>query len=248
MFGAAVTNTFCCCTYLLPQVVKYLGYKYRLAISIYVCQLPAMKEMEKDDIDPVELWTQLRAGNADAYGRLIKIYYRELHSYGTRFTKDEELVKDCIQDLFLTIWKNRQTIGDTAFVKYYLIKSLRRLIARAMDKNKWFSLSHEPEFDAGFGTALSAENIMIRDEMLLEQSNKMRFILSKLSKRQQEVIYLRFYLDADIADIADIMSISRQSVYNLLHDALKKLKEGSGGDDSLASLMLILIGLTLFGQ
>ena len=53
---------------------------------------------------------------------------------------------------------------------------------------------------------------------------KMKKILSKLPKREQEVIYLRFYVDADVDEISDIMSLNRQSVYNLMHNALKKLK------------------------
>jgi RNA polymerase sigma factor (sigma-70 family) len=56
----------------------------------------------------------------------------------------------------------------------------------------------------------------------------MRQALSGLSKRQQEVIYLRFYVDADIDEIAEIMGLNRQSVYNLLHEGLKKLKKSSG--------------------
>jgi RNA polymerase sigma factor (sigma-70 family) len=56
----------------------------------------------------------------------------------------------------------------------------------------------------------------------------MRKVLASLSRRQQEVIYLRFYVDADLEEIAEIMSLNRQSVYNLLHDALKKLKKLSG--------------------
>ncbi len=70
----------------------------------------------------------------------------------------------------------------------------------------------------------SAENKIIIEEELSELAAKMRQVLAGLSKRQQEVIYLRFYMDADIDEIAEIMSLHRQSVYNLLHDALKRLR------------------------
>jgi RNA polymerase sigma factor (sigma-70 family) len=55
----------------------------------------------------------------------------------------------------------------------------------------------------------------------------MRKVLANLSRRQQEVIYLRFYMDADTDEIAEIMSLNRQSVYNLLHDALRRLRKVS---------------------
>jgi RNA polymerase sigma factor (sigma-70 family) len=206
----------------------------------YVCLLPAMQNND-GDINTGELWEQLRKGNAEAYGSLVKYYYQDLFKYGSSFTRDEELVKDCMQDLFLSLWKNRDTIRDTAFVKYYLLKSLRRLIARSLEKSKWFSKPVEPQFDGGFDNSLTADNILIRDEMLLEQSRRMREVLSRLSKRQQEVIYLRYYADAETADIADIMGISRQSVYNLLHDALNKMKAETGmqgGPELLLSLLV----------
>jgi RNA polymerase sigma factor (sigma-70 family) len=63
---------------------------------------------------------------------------------------------------------------------------------------------------------------------MAELARKMRQALAGLSKRQQEAIYLRYYFDADIDEVSEIMSVNRQSVYNLLHDALKKLKKSSG--------------------
>jgi RNA polymerase sigma factor (sigma-70 family) len=48
--------------------------------------------------------------------------------------------------------------------------------------------------------------------------------ISFLSKKQQEIIYLKYYQHLDYAQIADLMSISRQSVYNLLHETIQKLR------------------------
>jgi RNA polymerase sigma factor (sigma-70 family) len=188
-----------------------------------------------------ELWNEFRHGSADAYGKLIKLYYKDLYNYGTRFTHDHELVKDNIQDLFLHLWKNRQTIQSTYHVKYYLLKSLRRLIARSSQKNSWFIKVSELEFDAGFGEALSGEALMIKDESIRGLALKMHQVISTLSRRQQEVIYLRFYLDADIADIADIVGINRQSVYNLLHEALHKLKQLPRANFDLKTLLFTLM-------
>jgi RNA polymerase sigma factor (sigma-70 family) len=75
-------------------------------------------------------------------------------------------------------------------------------------------------------------------------AGKIKQCISQLSKRQQEIIYLRFYLNASANDIADIMQLNRQSVYNLLHDALNKLRQSTGAyfKPALAvSIILILI-------
>jgi RNA polymerase sigma factor (sigma-70 family) len=174
------------------------------------------------------LWNEFRNGNSDAFGELIRVHYKDLFNYGTRFTKEDELVKDCIQDLFLELWTNRLTISETSFVKYYLLKSLRRKLTRKIGRSRHTGSWDELNFESLFNGSPSVETSIIREEYLTELSRKMRKVLVNLSKRQQEVIYLRFYLDADIEEIAEIMALNRQSVYNLLHDSLKKLKKLSG--------------------
>jgi RNA polymerase sigma factor (sigma-70 family) len=174
------------------------------------------------------LWNEFRDGNAEAFGALIRVHYQDLFQYGTRFTKDEELVKDCLQDLFLELWTNRLTISETSFVKYYLLKALRRRLNRKIGRSRYTGSWEELHFESLFNGSPSVETDIIREEHLAELARKMRKALASLSKRQQEVIYLRFYVDADIDEIAEIMSINRQSVYNLLHEGLKKLKKSSG--------------------
>jgi RNA polymerase sigma factor (sigma-70 family) len=174
------------------------------------------------------LWNEYRSGNANAFGALIRVHYPDLLHYGTRFTRDAELVKDCLQDLFLELWINRETISETSFVKYYLLKALRRKLTRKIGRSRYTGSWEELHFESIFNGTPSVETGIIREEGLAELARKMRHALAGLSKRQQEVIYLRYYVDADIDEIAEIMSVNRQSVYNHLHDAMKKLKKSSG--------------------
>ena len=174
------------------------------------------------------LWNEFRSGNADAFGALIRVHYSDLFHYGTRFTRDAELVKDCLQDLFLELWINRETISETSFVRYYLLKALRRKLTRKIGRSRYTGSWEELHFDSLFSGTQPVENGAIREEGLIELTKKMRHSLSGLTKRQQEVVYLRYYVDADIDEIAEIMSVNRQSVYNLLHESLKKLKKLSG--------------------
>jgi len=161
------------------------------------------------------LWNNFRNGNTDALGELMHIHYQDLFNYGSRFTKDADIVKDGIQDLFLALWINRLTISVASFIKYDLLKSLRNNLSRTISRSR---RQVEPQFEYLFNSAPPAGNGPIAD-----LARKMRKTLASLSRRQQEVIYLRFYMDADTEDIAGIMSLSRLSVDHLLHDALRRL-------------------------
>jgi RNA polymerase sigma factor (sigma-70 family) len=172
----------------------------------------------------VLLWNEFRNGDINAFSKLMRKYYRDLFNYATRFTKDKELVKDCIQELFLTLWVNRQTINTTSYVRYYLLKSLRRRLVKSLCDNIYANINCDDfRFNAGFDE--SVENKIILAENYSELSQTMRNLVASLSKREQEVIYLRFYVDADYYEIAEIMCINKQSAYNLLCEALRKLKK-----------------------
>jgi RNA polymerase sigma factor (sigma-70 family) len=125
-------------------------------------------------------------------------------------------------------------------VKNYLLKSLRRKLLREIHKNKQTTHLRELHFDAGFKMVLPVDHNVILQERLTELSFRVRDVLEKLSPRQQEVIYLRFYAEANLEEIAEIMDLNAQSVYNLLHEALKRFKGLSSPDYFSVSLSLLL--------
>lgn len=178
----------------------------------------------KDHTNCEHLWNKFLQGDANALDALVKRHYNLLYQYGCRFTGDTGLVKDCIQDLFLFLWRKRLSIRETPSVRNYLVKALRRRLERALSKN---SASFMPgngiiEFMAGYEPP--AETGIIAKEQSAELVDTIRKGIASLSRRQQEIIHLRFYLNADAAEIADIMQLNRQSVYNLLHDAIRQLR------------------------
>src|ERR1700760_4239494 len=109
------------------------------------------------------LWKNFRNGSADAFGELMHTHYPDLFHYGTRFTKDEHLVKECIQDLFLNLWFNRLTISETSFVKYYLLKALRHGLTKAIQRPKRSMRRTEPHFDYFANTPAGLESALNRD-------------------------------------------------------------------------------------
>lgn len=154
----------------------------------------------------------------------MRTYYQVLFSYATKFCRDGEFVKDCLQELFLELWKNRSSLGPTEYVKSYLFKSIRNKIFRELHKNRFHNDSASIDHDHDFYVEFSIEHHLIREQTMREVANTFAHLLNKLPKRQKEIVYLRFYQDMDATEISNIMDISSQSVYNLIYKALKFLR------------------------
>ncbi|QHV94288.1 RNA polymerase sigma factor [Spirosoma endbachense] len=175
--------------------------------------------------DETLLWQQFREGQQDAFQGLVQHFYRELHFYGGRFTRDSDLLKDCLQDLFLDLWIYRHKIVQTPYIRPYLYKSLRRKIYREVMRHSAVVSDDNVPFDDVCSEEITAEQALIRTELSEYQTARLNALLATLSDRQREAIHLKFYAELSNDEIADILAVNKQSVANLLHRGLTRLRE-----------------------
>jgi len=174
--------------------------------------------------DDSKLWDDFRAGDERAFTKLFLTHYDALCSYGRKLTADEELVKDCIQTLFQKLWRRRQALGPVSIVKPYLYKALRRAIGdetKLLRRHSLLLPTYKDEFDVTY----SHEDFLVAQQLSQEQSAKLLAVLNRLSKRQREAIYLKFFDGFSYDKISEIMALNLQSVRNLVHQALKVLQQ-----------------------
>jgi RNA polymerase sigma factor (sigma-70 family) len=181
--------------------------------------------MPDNHSDNEELLLQrLRSGDEKALGALMTLFYEPLYDYACRFSTDQQLVKDCIQEVFISMWQRRDSATSILSPKYYLLRAVRNQVLKTISKNAKVISSgtlHEYDFDVEF----SVESAIIERQISTENAARLHEILSRLSARQKEIIYLKFYRHLDQEEIAALMNINRQSVYNLLHESLEKLRK-----------------------
>jgi RNA polymerase sigma factor (sigma-70 family) len=188
-----------------------------------------MTDHTSDNANDALLWEKFLAGDDKAYAYFYKKYVQELFSYGARFTPDRELVKDCIQDVFVKIYGNRSTLRATDQVKLYLFIALKNTLLNVFqkDRNAFRADTEEPVFSAEYAiddhqSASDEEN---------ERKDKMRRILDSLTPRQREVIYYRYVEGMALKDVCRLMDMNYQSVQNLIQRAIKKIKTSFAEND-----------------
>lgn len=177
-------------------------------------------------IDEVAIWDQFRSGDQKAFTELYQHFVQPLYSYSMGVTSDKELIKDCLHDLFVELWRNHATIGPTTSVKFYLMASIKRKLVRHL-VTQMKNHVHHTNYMLDFSEAdYSQESILIKYEDEIRTNKQLANCLNMLSKRQREAISLRFFQNMDTDQISDSMKINPQSVYNLIFGALRVMKDG----------------------
>lgn len=184
-------------------------------------------------------WEQFLSGSNEAYSWLYETYIQILYAYGTRFTSDFELVKDCIQEVFTTIYKNRHRLSLPDNIKVYLMVALKNSIIRSLYKQqKTHPLDTEETIQ--FTLEPTVEELFIHDEDGLYQQQHIQKILSVLTPRQQEIIYYRFIQELSFEEICSLMNLNYQSAQNLIQRSLKKIRDHHLDVNTFLSLLSFL--------
>jgi len=161
------------------------------------------------------LWKDMISGNKKSFEDLYKQYFQALINYGFRITKNENLIEDAVQELFISIWNNRTNLSEVNEVKFYLFRSLKNRILRQLEKDV-FDKSEDIDAYLDFLNSISEEQKKIDSEQFDANLDTLQRAIAHLPIRQQEVINLKYYHDFTLDEIAKLMDVNKQSVSNLL--------------------------------
>lgn len=164
---------------------------------------------------------EIRNGNEEALFSLMTLYYNDLYKYGLRFTAESSLTKDILQQFFLHIWENRKKLQAVGNIKGYVVVAFKRFLIQELRK-----ISRQVALDVQSTDELEYpyEDYII----IFQQEKLLRKILFQaikiLSPRQKELLRLRYYEQLSYDEIAKKTSLSKRTIYNKIHEALKKLR------------------------
>ncbi len=180
---------------------------------------------KKHNDDLEELWNKAQRGNQWAFDQLFRVLFPSLYEYGYKFIPDENLVKDSIQDIFIYIWLHKKSLKKIKSIKAYLYISLRNRMLKLQKKHKTWLRYDKLNSKQSFSELFDIESFLIQSEIQDSNKEKIKNAIEQLSKRQKEVIYLKFYEEMTNEEISKIMNINVQSVYNLISEAINLLKQ-----------------------
>lgn len=173
-------------------------------------------------IDDQAVWVQLMQGNELALARLYDMYVDVLYNYGRRITPRSEIIEDAIQDLLTEIWYRRERLSVPDSVKAYLLRAFRRTLLKQLHQYKRLTFTGE-YLPMGEEDDHQYLHTQILSEIEAEFKTDLQQAMVALSQKEQEAIALRYTENLSHDEIASIMGIKKQTLYNLLHQAIQKL-------------------------
>ena len=170
-------------------------------------------------------WGSMLEGDKDAFLLLYQNNYQALFRYGFGIAGDKDLTKDIIQELFLEIWNTRATLNQNVQnVQSYLFTWLRRKISRELAKLSKDQLHNDLSQELGL-TQASYEDLLIAFQQSEEKKAQLRAAMKKLTSKQLEIIKLKFFENLSYRTIAEQTSLTPRTVYNVIYEAIKTLRE-----------------------
>lgn len=168
---------------------------------------------------------RFKEGDAQAFDTIYYNYSKKMYHFALGLVKDEDISKDLVQEVFVSLWEKRGqvdlnlnfdnyifTIAYNSIRKYFRKKSIETKVIDQLLKNS-------PEIiESVDGTVIYNELLELANRSI-ENLPPKRKIVYKLSRQE----------GLKIKEIASKLSISPRTAENHLAKALKYLKEELSG-------------------
>lgn len=183
---------------------------------------PEQRSFESDE---AYAWLEFQNGSQCAFSFIYQRYSDNLYNYGMQLVSNSDLVEDAIQDLFVNLWRCKRNLAAVRSIKFYLLTCLRRGIIKEIRKGKRL-VSDEGVLDRkSFRFSRSIEDDLVEDQISRERKMKLNRILGTLSKREREIIYLKFYEDFTYPQIAKHLDLDLKYTYNIASRAFGLIRK-----------------------
>ena len=189
-------------------------------------------ETSPDEAVPdAEIMLRVKAGDQSAFDYLVQKYRRPMVSFLYRMARNQAAAEDLAQEVFLRVYRSRQTYEASAKFTTWLYRIATNLAvnhARDTRQERPEVTSSLDEADPETGATMDVADGRISVEEELVRRERMQAIRSRveaLPERQKMAVVLHKYQQMDYRQIADVMKLSESATKSLLFRAYETLRE-----------------------
>ena len=174
--------------------------------------------MEPTEQDLINL---LKKGNAGAFEKVFKTYFKNLHAYAFNILESPILAGEVVQQVFYKIWEKKGNLNIHTSMKAYLYKSVYNecMLQMKKKKNKDAYLSHILKQDYNKLAQGASEKIETTElEIRLQKA------LNELPEQCRTIFQMNRFEGLKYQEIASQMGLSLKTIESHMGKALKRLR------------------------
>lgn len=179
-------------------------------------------ENHSDNKEDIRILHSFLDGNENAFTFIYNKYVDELFSYGLGLGFERETLKDAIQDTFVKFFTHKRALKTVENLKYYLFRMLKNRLLDIYKLNKE-DLLEDSELPFYMETTVLED--IIAEEEKKSLKHRVDYLLSLLTNRQKEAVYLRFSQEFEYEKIADLLDMTPSAVRKLISRAVKRMRK-----------------------
>lgn len=178
----------------------------------------------------------IAAGNESAFRRFFDAYHNKVYGYIKTIVKTNEVAEEIMLDVFLKVWIKRAALPQVQNMDGFLFiickrKALDFLKAAAKDK----VLQQKIAVEIAAVQTIDANNVTAA----WENKDWLANTLKELSPQRKIIFTLSHIEGYSYDEIAQALSISRNTVKNTITQGLKSLRKASRQVESCLTLFFI---------
>ncbi|MFF2753288.1 sigma-70 family RNA polymerase sigma factor [Psychrobacillus sp. NPDC058041] len=159
-------------------------------------------------MEEVEVASCAIKGDEQAFIQLMQLNREDLYRTAFAFLKNEHDAVEAMQEVTFRAFQKIHTVKEPKYMKTWLIRIMMNYCQDQLKKKKRF-ISNEVLQEAGYS---------VDSTMELEEA------IASLSSDEQQLIFLKYFQNTKIKEIAEIKKIPEGTVKSRLHTALKSLR------------------------
>lgn len=191
----------------------------------------------KIDYTDNNLVTLLQKGDKQAYKTLFEKYGTRLYHFALKYLKEKEDSKDLLNEVFLTLWENRQGLKTNLSLQSYLFtiayNNIRQRFLKKIREEKYVRIFAEEYL---FDTSKGEEQLDY--QLFVDKINR---IIDLLPPRRKEIFILSYKEELKNQQIAERIGISDHHVKKQLVIARKFVVDKVKEDNGLAGLLFLCL-------
>ena len=191
--------------------------------------------MEESYQNENQLINSLKRGDSSGYKFLVTKYHQKLCVYASSLTNDSDLAEDIVQNVFMSIWKNRIKLKEKFNLKSYLYRSVYNEFIDQYRRNKTVLTLEKKHIDA-LTYIVEEEDEKSIDKLI----NIVKKEIEKLPPKCKQTFLLSKQEGLTNIEIADYLNTSIKSVEAHITKAFRILRESIG--DKIDVILFLLFG------